>query len=226
MSELIYKDGAQPEEVGVGKAHIPHTPEELYGYFVERSAAEPEAFAGYADIAADAADSIDLTRRYGKTDEVQVVDIALMPGRSEGIHSDEQTTASKELLELIIFTHKLKVVGSEVTDENPLGRTLWQSEEEGRGVNLIETITRDDEGLITKLTAVSHIPDSLYAPEEGQKHYDSRTKRAIKLAKALQRVSTRELTLVDGETEEELDYMLFLQELPATEFESPYDQAA
>lgn len=145
-----------------GALKLPRTPEELYGYFAAREDDRPSAYKGYAELAALAADAMDEARRFGLTDDVKEIDIGLIPGRETGIYVEEQTDASRELLELIILSHRLEPVADEVTDESPYGRILWQSSEHGAGLNLIERRLSDKKGDIIKITAVSHVPGDLW----------------------------------------------------------------
>lgn len=142
---------------------LPRFPEELYGYFFQREDGQHEEYSGYSDLAAEAADAIAEAARFGRTDELKANDIALIPGRAEGIYMSEQTNASRELLELIIVSHHLEPVADETTDQTPFGRVLWQNSEGGAGINLIEERSLDDKGEMIKLTAVSHVPEDLLA---------------------------------------------------------------
>jgi hypothetical protein len=147
----------------------PKTPNELYDYFANLEDFNPVDFSGYANLTHEAVESIAEAVRYGKTDDEQSIDIALIPGRHEAIRTsfgdrhdgyDERTTASNALWVMLTEVYKLEPVADETTSENPYGRILWQNTE-GTGINIIETRWNDTLSDLVKYTAVSHLPEGL-----------------------------------------------------------------
>jgi hypothetical protein len=230
MSELVpYRGSLDGNKAGQNVYHIPHSTSELYTYFSEREAAEPEDFKGYAELAAEAADAIEETIRVGKTNAVIEVDIALIPGRHAGISSSEQTVASNELLELLIFANKLRVVVDESTEDEPYGRALWQSED-GSGINLIETRWQYNDVESVKLTAVSHVPDNLVTPppkvsqeEIPAREYTQKEQKAIKVSRTLQVLAQRDTNAAADAT---LDFYKLIHEWPVSDVGIPEEEAA
>jgi hypothetical protein len=145
---------------------VPHIPEDLPEYFYERAMEKAErdedlSYVGYSDLASEAIQMLGETSRIGITADYLEHDIAIVPGRSEGIRPKEQTAASIELFELIVSTYNLAFTSAETTDKNPYGRTLWQGAHNGLAVNIIENRIHDEQGDIVKFTAVSHVPEEL-----------------------------------------------------------------
>lgn len=142
------------------KPKLPHEPGELADYFWKKEETEA-GYSGYGELAEEALRAIDETRRFGKTDEELQVDIALIPGYSNGIYTSRHTNASEELFNLILLSHNLKPITDDMKDDSPYGRVLWQSAEPGTGINLIERRWADDTGDILTISAVSHVPEDL-----------------------------------------------------------------
>jgi hypothetical protein len=160
MSELVPYEGHTARQ-NKNLVTLPRSNEELFMYFSARENQDPGLYKGYAELAAAAADAVEEARRYGKTDEVHEVDIALLPERSEGVYLNELTHAGRELMDVVIIANDLEPVVDEGTEDNPYGRILWQSRTPGLGINLLETRWRDAKGGLVKFTALSHLPDDL-----------------------------------------------------------------
>lgn len=201
---------------------VPHSLEELWGYFKIREDSDP-TFMGYSDIAAEAADAIETARSTRDIDSPVAIDIALIPGRSAGIYTHEFTRASKELQELLFAVNNLVPIADETSDKDPTGRIWWRSLDTFEPVHLIETRGKDIRGYLVRLTAVSDIPTDLALYRPNQPYYPPETERAIKKARAMQKLATR---AINEARDDEVAFYQYVRDLPETTFESPFDQAA
>ena len=193
-----------------------------WGYFKQKEDSDPN-YKGYADIAANIGDSIEMARQAAETDQKLVLGLPIMPERADAIWLYEQTPASKELVELVFSVNKLEPVIDETSEDQPYGRVLWQSSDRSAHIMVIVKSWHGHRGDAIKLSAVSEIPDDLFDARPAEPIYSPETARAIAISKKLKFISRRR---IHEARDEELDYILEIQKLPVADFESPYDQAA
>lgn len=222
MSDTIPASGHEMDRNNINLVPIPRSLEELWGYFKQKESINGD-YAGYADLAATIADSIEMVERLAHTEDKLDLPLPIMPGRPDGIWVSEQTPQSRELVEVVFAVSKLEPVADETTEDQPYGRVLWQSSEPGTNVNIVAHQWRGHRGDAIRLIAVGEAPSDLEDARPNEPVYSPETARAIAISKKLKLLSSRR---IHDAREAELDYILDIWNLPVAEYESPHDQAA
>jgi hypothetical protein len=152
-------------------------------------------------------------------------DIPLLPHRSQGIYDHEQTQATYALRELAYRMTGAEVMADETTLDFPVGRVWLQGKYRGMPINFIEDHAWESNGHLLKLSVVADVPRDIVdsIKEAPEPVYPPETARAIAISKKLHKISERR---IHQAREAELDYFLFVRDLPTAKSESPYDKAA
>lgn len=152
-------------------------------------------------------------------------------------YESEETAASRAFrveVEYLLHTRVLNVD----SDDDPRARTLYSGRYYDRETRasiplyMLERKEKDEKGEYTTLELRSHPPEDMVDASPTEPHYSEEAIKAIAKAKAMQKVSSIAIKRAEhgfikpAEVEDELDYHLFVENLPVAPFESPYDQKA